>query len=220
MLPLVDEEQALAGGNISTVVRVGDTVRCTPGRRSGYVRELLVHLEERGWPGAPRHLGRDGRGREVLGFLDGYVPWQDPPRPEVRAAPAVTAVAALVRQLHDLPVAFIDWDIAGPGDRVQDVAHTCWQFVPLGSGTDVDRAARLVRAVADGYDGSRPVLDRTALLPAVLWWQDRCWRGIDAAAEAGDAAMVGLRASGAVRTVRAAYDWVLAHRAEIEAALA
>jgi hypothetical protein len=41
----------------------------------------------------------------------------------------------------------------------------------------------------------------------ILWWQDRCWRGIDAGAEAGNPAMARLRASGAVRSVRAAYDW-------------
>lgn len=53
-----------------------------------------------------------------------------------------------------------------------------------------------------------------------MWWQDRCWLGIDAGAEAGDAAMTRLRASGAVTSVRAAFDWVLAHQAELETALA
>jgi hypothetical protein len=62
--------------------------------------------------------------------------------------------------------------------------------------------------------------DRSKVVETILWWQDRCWRGIDAGAEAGNPAMARLRASGAIRSVRVGYDWVLAHRAEIEAALA
>jgi hypothetical protein len=64
------------------------------------------------------------------------------------------------------------------------------------------------------------LVDRSRVVESILWWQDRCWRGIDAGAQAGDPAMTALRASGAVRSVRAAYDWVLTHRAEIEATLA
>jgi Ser/Thr protein kinase RdoA (MazF antagonist) len=51
------------------------------------------------------------------------------------------------------PVAFIDWDIAGPGRRIEDVAHLAWQFVPLAPGTDVGRAARALRA--DGRPTAR-----------------------------------------------------------------
>jgi hypothetical protein len=46
--------------------------------------------------------------------------------------------------------------------------------------------------------------------------RDRCWRGIQAGAEAGDPAMVRLRDDGAVREVRAAFEWVAAHRSELE----
>jgi hypothetical protein len=50
----------------------------------------------------------------------------------------------------------------------------------------------------------------------IMWWQDRCWRGIQAGAAAGDPAMVRLRADGAVREVRAAGRWVARHRAELD----
>jgi len=56
----------------------------------------------------------------------------------------------------------------------------------------------------------------------IMWWQDRCWRGIQAGADAGDPAMVRLRDDGAVRDdgamreVRAAFEWVAAHRSELE----
>lgn len=244
------DEETLAGGTVSTVVRIGDTVRRTPGPRPGFVRDLLVALESAGWPGAPRHLGTDPAGREVLSFLPGYVAWQDDPPAAVRAEPALTAVAVLVRQFHDLtagsalagdrevvchndlaprntvyadgfrPAAFIDWDLAAPGDRIADVAHVCWQYVPLRPGTDPARAARTLAAVADAYDPGRELIDRGALLDTVLWWQDRCRRGIEIAADAGDPAMVRLRERGAVRAVRAAYEWTAAHRATLSTSLA
>ena len=150
---------------------------------------------------------------------------------------ALVAVARLVREFHDLtagtplagtaevvchndlspkntvyrngkPVAFIDWDIAAPGLRIHDVAHVCWQYVGLGPDVpDVDEAARLVRVVADAYG----LADRGVLVDTILWWQDRCWRGIEAAAEAGEPAMVRLRDLGAVDEVRAAYEWTARH---------
>jgi Phosphotransferase enzyme family len=242
-------EQLLPGGFVNRVIRDGDTVRRNPGDRADFVRELLDHFDQRGWMGAPRLLGVDGQGREMLTFLDGYVAWQSP-TDRVSSAESLADVARLVRQFHDLtagtplagdqevvchndlspkntvyrdggegmrPVAFLDWDTAAPGARIHDVAHMCWQYLDLGPGVD-DLAAtsRRVRLMCDAYG----LADRSRVVETVLWWQDRCWRGIDAGAEAGDAAMAGLRASGAVRAVRAAYDWVLAHRAEIEAALA
>jgi hypothetical protein len=114
------------------------------------------------------------------------------------------------------PVAFLDWDIAGPGKRVPDVAHLCWQFLPLDPrATDVAGTASRLRAVADAYG----LADRSTLVPTVLWWQDRCWRGIEARADAGDPAMVRLRETGAAESVRAAHAWVTAHRTTLEHAL-
>jgi hypothetical protein len=43
------------------------------------VRALLLHLEDVGFEGAPRHLGTDERGRDVLSCVDGDVP--QPPYP-------------------------------------------------------------------------------------------------------------------------------------------
>ena len=263
-------EQRLDGGFVSDVVRVGATVRKSPPRDPAFVRRLLRLFESAGWTGAPRFLGVDERGRETLSFVDGVVPWQ--PGSEPRDDESLAAVARLVRGFHDvtagtelavggevvchndlspkntvyragLPVAFIDWDIAAAGRRVQDVAHVCWQFVPLGPSVDVAVAvaARRVRLMADAYDGLSPalgvfpmagpnddlspalgdlssgdgvspVLDRGELVDVVLWWQNRCWRGIESAAAGGDPAMVRLRDAGVVGTVRAAYAWTLAHR--------
>jgi hypothetical protein len=116
------------------------------------------------------------------------------------------------------PVAFIDWDIAAPGSRLHDMAHACWQYAGLGPGADPDEAARRIRVICDGYGLADT--GRASLLETILWWQDRCWRGIEAKAETGDPAMIRLRDSGGARSVRAAYDWVAAHRRELSVHLA
>jgi len=56
-------EYRLPGGAVSGVVRVGSTVRRRAGTRAGFVHELLGFFERAGWPGAPRFLGLDARGR-------------------------------------------------------------------------------------------------------------------------------------------------------------
>lgn len=239
-------EERLAGGFINVVVRVGDTVRRTPPERAGFVHALLDHLADRGWPGAPRHLGTDEQGREVLSYVDGHVPLTPDESAALATPDTVAAVGALLRELHDLtagtalagdrevvchhdlsprntvyaggrPVAFLDWDLAAPGDRIDDVAHCCWQFPGLGRSPDADpvSAARLVRAVADGYR----LADRGPLVERILRWQEDCWRGIAAGIAAGDPRFDRLRDAGAVGHVQAALRWTLAHRSTLEAAL-
>ena len=244
------EEQALPGGYVTEVVRVGDTVRRTPPRDPAFVHELLGLFERRGWPGAPRFLGHDEQGREVLTYLAGHVAWAAEQPAAVTSPASLARVAELVREFHDLtagtplaggqevvchndlsprntvyrdegggltPVAFIDWDIAAPGARIHDVAFVCWQYLDLGPGiTDVAAAGRGLRLICDTYG----LDDRGRLTDTIWWWQDRCWRGIEAGAAAGDPAMAGLRDRGAADSVRAAADWVERHRARLDAALA
>jgi hypothetical protein len=88
----------------------------------------------------------------------------------------------------------------------------CWQYLALGPGVDdLAAAGRRMRLICDAYG----LPDRGGLLPAIVWWQDRCWRGIEAKAASGDAAMTRLRDSGAARSVRDTHDWVNSHRAEL-----
>lgn len=67
----VAREEPLAGGMHETraVVRVGDTVRRPVTESSDAVQALLLHLEHVGFEGAPRYLGSDTEGREVLPTL-------------------------------------------------------------------------------------------------------------------------------------------------------
>jgi hypothetical protein len=242
-------EIALPGGFASVVVRAGDTVRRTPGPNAGFVHALLGLLGEAGWGGAPRFEGYDEKGRETLTFLDGHVAWAPEQPAAVRSAASLAQVARLVRQFRDLtagtalagdqevvchndlspkntvyrdagagmrPAAFIDWDIATPGARIHDVAHVCWQYLDLGPGvSDLARTAGLLRLICDAYG----LAGRPDLLDAILWWQDRCWRGILVRAAAGDLAMIRLRDTGIAGSVRESYEWVAHHRAELAARL-
>ena len=53
---MTSQEIPLHGGNVSTVVRVGDTVRRNAGPWTPSVHALLRHLEYVGFTGAPRAL--------------------------------------------------------------------------------------------------------------------------------------------------------------------
>jgi Ser/Thr protein kinase RdoA (MazF antagonist) len=50
---------------------------------------------------------------------------------------------------------FIDWDAAGPGSRLWDVAYAIKGFVPLEAGGDPAADRSRMRAIADGYGLSR-----------------------------------------------------------------
>ncbi|MGW4799524.1 phosphotransferase, partial [Nonomuraea sp. NPDC004297] len=92
---------ALVGGDVTEgVVRVGDTVRRPVGFNAPLVHALLRHLEEVGFAGAPRFLGIDAAGREVLTFVTGEVAGR--PRPGWIADEArLASVGRLVRAYDD-----------------------------------------------------------------------------------------------------------------------
>ncbi|MEU2042556.1 hypothetical protein [Nocardia niwae] len=91
-----------------------------------------------------------------------------------------------------------------------------WQYLDLGPDVrDVSGTATLLRLFCDAYGSD----ERDELIDTVLWWQERCWHGIETTAAAGDPAMMRLRAAGVPARIRAGRRWVIEHRAELEAAL-
>jgi hypothetical protein len=99
--PDPDEEIALAGGMGSggAVVRVGDTVRRPVRPHSATVARFLEHLEAVGFAGAPRYLGIDDQGREMLTYIEGAV--GIPPFPRwVGEDGVLLGVARLQHELH------------------------------------------------------------------------------------------------------------------------
>src|SRR5919199_700723 len=101
------EEVELHGGtaNRGLVVRVGDTVRRPVGAGSQGVHALLRHLEDVGFDGAPRYLGEDEQGREVLTYIEGQVPVAPYPGWALTDE-ALTGVADLLRRYHSAVASF------------------------------------------------------------------------------------------------------------------
>jgi hypothetical protein len=94
-------EVLLVGGtaNRGQVVRVGDTVRRPLRDTSAATHALLRHLDAVGFAGAPRVLGVDGRGREVLSYVPGAA--VTPPYPTwALTDDALLSVAHLLRDYH------------------------------------------------------------------------------------------------------------------------
>ena len=99
-----EEETRFADGNTSEVVRVGETVRRAVGPWTPAVHALLRHLEAAAFDGAPRALGLDDRGREILSFLPGEtIP---PDLTGFRSDEALAAIAQLLRRYHDATLGF------------------------------------------------------------------------------------------------------------------
>jgi hypothetical protein len=96
------EPEVLVGGtaNRGQVVRIGDTVRRPQRCTSPATHALLRHLADVGFPGAPRFLGVDERGREVLSYVPGNA--ITPPYPRwALTDQALLSVARLLRAYHD-----------------------------------------------------------------------------------------------------------------------
>lgn len=110
-------EFELPAGDVTVgVVRIGDTVRRPHQSTSAAVAAYLGHLESVGFAGAPRYLGRDRQGRDVLTFVEGEVPG-DPVQDWAAHDAVLTGVGRLVRALHDASAGWqpdVDFSVA-PG---------------------------------------------------------------------------------------------------------
>src|SRR5918998_1398138 len=198
---VTEPEVPLPGGvaNRGLVVRVGDTVRRPLRSTSPAAHALLRHLEDVGFAGAPRFLGVDEQGREVLSYVPGSTVL--PPYPAwALTDEALVSVAELLRSYHsavagfdpspypwptsppasfrgelvghnDLnldnvvfrdgrAVALIDFDLAGPGSRVWDVACAARLWAPVRPDATIrdarrGRGLRRLRLFPDAHRGDR-----------------------------------------------------------------
>lgn len=183
-------EEPLTGGRLTPgVVRAGNTVRRPGSDRSAFTAQLLELLAENGFVAAPTYLGQDETGRDVLTYLDGWVPsryqrWEDQ---------QVSAAGVLLRAFHDatrasrlsaehpvvchhdpaptnfvftgdLPTGLIDFDLAAPGDPLEDLGYAAWTWCIASKHADPERQAHQVRVLADAY----ALQDTAGLIPAVL----------------------------------------------------
>lgn len=99
------------------VVRVGNTVRRPQRPHTASVNAFLDHLAGHGFDAAPRPLGTDTVGRDILSWLDGDV--GIPPFPDwVADEDLLVSVAVLQRSLHRAARGFLE-----PPDAVWDRAN-------------------------------------------------------------------------------------------------
>lgn len=93
------EDGATDKGSVTTVRRIGDTIRRPVGEWTPAVHALLAHLESVGFTRAPRVLGVDGSD-EVLSLLHGepaFSPWP----PALRSPEGIGALGTWLREYHD-----------------------------------------------------------------------------------------------------------------------
>ena len=241
--PGEDDEEELPRCDVTEgVVRIGSTVRRPAQPQSAAVADYLQHLEEVGFGGAPRFLGRDRSGRDVVDFVAGEVAG-DPPQPWAADDELLASVGRLLRELHDASegyaadrgfaappgsqwfswpspsgaedsagaaepvpelvahndvtpqnvvvrdgraVALIDFDMAGPTTRVEDVVNTATHWVPLRAPVDVwpgwsnSRQSERLRLLADAY--GLAAAQRASLVDVAVARADRMWLSMRGAA--------------------------------------
>ena len=257
----MSDEVLLHGGltNAGRVTRVGDTVRRPPSSAATWA--LLEHLEGAGFDGAPRFLGVDDRGREMLSFLPGEAAIE-PIQDWVWSDEALVSVAELLLRYHDaassfdaaghvwpdfvpaqfrdglvchndpnldnvifaggVAVGLIDFDLAGPGSAVWDVACAARLWAPLRDERDVPeglrgRSLERLRMFIDAYGLSRH--DRMRVVDAAIHTHDRCYRVVGAAVDGGHETFGRMwREGGRARAARTR-RWIASHDQELRAAL-
>ena len=253
------------------VVRVGDTVRRPVGPHSPLVHALLTHLESIGFEGAPRFLGIDRAGREVLSYVDGEVAGR--PRPPWIADEArLASVGRLVRAYDDAAASFIppagalpaepppeppgippapvyppelighvditpenvvfrdgrafaliDFDLAKPATRADEMFNTMMWWAPLSDPRDVDPllqrvdVPRRARILADAYGLSDA--DRERVIEVAVVRSRRSWHLMKDRAKTHGGGWQRMWDAGVGDEIKRREAWLERHATELTAAL-
>jgi hypothetical protein len=265
-------EIPLAGGDVTEgVVRVGDTVRRPVGPHSPLVHALLTHLESAGFEGAPRFLGIDGSGREVLSYIDGEVAGRPRP-PWIADETRLASVGRLVRAYDDAAASFtpppgtlpgtkpaeppgippapayppelighvditpenvvfrngrayalIDFDLARPATRADEMFNAMLWWAPLFDPRDVDPLLRHVdvprraRILADGYGLSG--IDRERIMEVAMLRTRRSWYLMKQRAETQGGGWQRMWDEGVGDVIKRREAWLDRHAATLTAVL-
>ena len=101
----------LRGGRVSSPVRIQGYVHREAGPWTPAVHALLGHLEDVGFDGAPRVVGLDDSGREVLTYVEGDAGSLAFP-PALLHERGIRALGRFIRTFHDAAAAFVPADDA------------------------------------------------------------------------------------------------------------
>jgi len=267
-------EIPLVGGDVTEgVVRVGDTVRRPVGANAPLVHALLRYLESVGFEGAPRLLGIDAAGREVLTYIHGEVAGR--PRPAwIADERRLASVGSFLREYDDAAagfvvpegvrafqglaapqdpetpppppypvelvghmdvtpdnvvfregraVALIDFDLAKPVSRVDEVQNAMRYWAPFEDPADRDPllreadAPRRCRILADAYGLSG--LDRSRVVEVAVLRARRAWFSMRFIAKAEGGGWARMWEAGVGDEIKRREAWLERNGAAIEAAL-
>ena len=179
-------EIPLLGGQLTPgIVRVGNTVHRPPKGNAPFVHKLLLLLEDHSFPFAPRFLGMDSRGREILSYLEGES-WPD--SGSGLSDDLLVQAARAIRRYHDATagsklsqgheivahhelgphntifqgghlVGFIDWDDAAPGTRLRDLSNAVYNYVDVShwAKQQTYEQARRIRLMCAAYGWHDPI---------------------------------------------------------------
>jgi hypothetical protein len=182
-----DKEEILLIGGQQThgIVRIGNTVRRPLKENAAFVHQLLTFLETQGFQPAPRFLGMDEQGREILTYIEGKTL---PGTGYKLSDEQLIAITKLILHLHDLtagcslkgqaeivahhdigphniifkgriPIGLIDWDEAAPGTRLRDFANAIWCCVDLSNRQwDTHEQARRMQLMCQAYGWNNPIV--------------------------------------------------------------
>jgi hypothetical protein len=136
-------EVTLPGGNTTGAVLIDGVVHKPGAPWTATVHALLRHLEAAGFDAAPRALGFDDQGREMLTYLPGETIGDRDPAPAWTSAdPMLEQVGRWLRRVHDLTADFTPpadecWFIGGTTGPGLIVGHQ--DAAPYNAVVDGDR---------------------------------------------------------------------------------
>lgn len=121
-----ENEEMLPGGNVSNVYRSGGTVRRELKPDSTKIHKLLKHLQNKDFSYAPKFLGIDEKGREILTFIEGEA-GNYPLKEYMWSNDVLKDIAKILRLYHDSVSDFPlsdDWKpIDNTSNKMEVICH-------------------------------------------------------------------------------------------------